>query len=416
MGFALVLPACPARKHYPRSLRQLDSSATHDRLAMKTRRSHNPPVQGTGFAVAIVCNPITAVWQLVLVMVALSSTALAPLALADTRLEEKPAEVIERPWTTSLYLENDMFGNTDQDYTSGIRLSWISPNLASYRGDPAVPPIVNRVNERLDKMFDFRTGLSRNVVISLGQLIYTPSDREARELLEDERPYAGYLYLSFGFHARTAQRLDSVEVNIGVVGPASLAQQSQNAIHDLRGIDRFQGWRNQLRNEPALRLVYENKLRLFKHDLFANIQHDFISHAGLALGNVGSYVNVGGEYRFGWDLPEDFGTSAVRPAGDNSAPGAGDNRLIISDRWLHGLHGFISVDGRAVANDIFLDGNTWRDSHSVDKRHFVADVSIGVSFLVRQWKISYAQVFRTREFKGQDKHHEYGSLGISYTW
>jgi len=106
----------------------------------------------------------------------------------------------------------------------------------------------------------------------------------------------------------------------------------------------------------------------------------------------------------------------VRPAGDNSAPGAGDNRLVISERWLHGLHGFISVDGRAVANDIFLDGNTWRDSHSVDKRHFVADVSVGFSFLIRQWKLSYAQVYRTREFKGQDKHHEYGSLSLSYTW
>jgi len=183
--------------------------------------------------------------------------------MAATPSQQEPGGIIERPWTTSLYHENDMFGDTDQDYTSGIRLSWISPNLASYRGDPAVPPIVDRINERLDKLFDFRTGLTRNVVVSLGQLIYTPSDREARELLEDERPYAGYLYLSFGFHARTANRLDSAEVHLGVVGPASLAQQSQNLIHDLRGIDRFQGWRNQLRNEPALRLVYENKLRLF---------------------------------------------------------------------------------------------------------------------------------------------------------
>ena len=363
---------------------------------------------------AIVCNPLTAAGQSALA-IALSAT-LAIAARADTGPAEEAPVLIERPWTTNLYLENDLFGNTDQNYTSGIRLSWVSPNLASYRDDPAVPAIVNRVNERLDKLLDFRRGLSRNVVVSLGQRIYTPADREARELLEDDRPYAGYLYLSFGFHARTSERLDSVEVNLGVVGPASLAQQRQNAVHDLRDIDRFEGWRNQLRNEPALQLVYENKLRLFKHDLFAGLQHDFISHAGIALGNVGSYVNVGGEYRFGWDLPVDFGTSAVRPAGDNSAPGAGDNRLVISDRWLHGLHGFISADGRAVGNDIFIDGNTWRDSHSVDKRHFVADVAVGVSFLVRQWKISYAQVYRTREFKGQEKHHEYGSLSISYTW
>lgn len=327
-----------------------------------------------------------------------------------------PVEVIERPWTTNLYLENDLFGETDQNYTNGIRLSWVSPNLASYRNDPAVPAIVNKVNERLDKLLDFRHGLTRNVVVSIGQLMYTPENREARELLKDERPYAGYLYLGFGFHARTAERLDSVEVNLGIVGPAALGKQTQDMVHDLRDMDKFNGWDNQLRNEPTLQVVYENKLRLFKQPVAKGLQHDFISHAGIALGTVGSYLNAGGEYRIGWDLPEDFGTSAVRPGGDNSAPGAGDTRLLLTDKLLYGLHAFVSVDGRLVGNDIFLDGNTWRNSHSIDKKYLVADVSVGVSFLIRQWKISYGQVFRTREFKQQKHHHEYGSLSISYTW
>lgn len=325
-------------------------------------------------------------------------------------------ETIRRPWTTSLYLENDLFGETDRNYTNGIRLSWVSPNLSSYRDDPAVPQIINSVNDRLDRWLGFRKGLSRNVVVSFGQLIYTPVDKEPRKLLEDQRPYAGYLYLGFGFHARTNDRLDSVEVNFGVVGPAALGEQTQDAIHDLRNIDKFNGWDNQLRNEPALQLVYENKLRLFRHDLPMGLEQDFISHAGIALGNVGSYLNAGGEYRIGWQLPEDFGTSAVRPAGDNSAPGAGDTRLVRSERWLQGLHAFISVDGRLVGNDIFLDGNTWRDSHSVDKEWAVADISAGFSFLVRQWKFSYAHVIRTREFAEQPDHHVYGSLSISYTW
>ena len=326
------------------------------------------------------------------------------------------AQPIKRPWTTNLYLENDLFGQTDRNYTNGIRLSFVSPNLNSYRDDPAVPELVNRINERLDKLLDFREGLTRNVVVSLGQLMYTPRDPEPRALIVDDRPYAGYLYLGFGFHARTADRLDSVEVNLGVVGPAALGEQAQDAIHDLRVIDKFNGWVNQLRNEPTLQLVYENKLRLFDQPLPGGMEHDFITHVGGALGNVGSYVNAGAEYRLGLDLPQDFGTSAVRPAGDNSAPGAGDIRLYRTDTLLQSLHGFISVDGRAVANDIFLDGNSWRDSHSVDREYLVADVSVGVSFLVRQWKISYGQVFRSREFKAQRHHHEYGSLSISYTW
>ncbi len=138
--------------------------------------------------------------------------------------------------------------------------------------------------------------------------------------------------------------------------------------------------------------------------------------AGGALGNVGVYLNAGAEYRFGLDLPEDFGTSAVRPGGDNSAPGRGDIRLRHSDKLIYGLHGFVSVDARAVAHDIFLDGNTWKDSHSVDREPLVADVAIGASVLVGEWKISYAHVFRTRGFKGQEQSHEYGSVSLSYTW
>jgi hypothetical protein len=339
---------------------------------------------------------------------------LALLGLMGTSLPIR-AETSD-PWTLNLYLDNDLFSNTDQDYSNGIRLSWVSPNLSSYRDDPAIPAVINRVNRRFDKLLGLKSGQTRNIVISLGQQIYTPEDREARKLLVDQRPYAGYLYLGMGYHARAQNRLDSVEVNLGVVGPASLGEQSQDAIHQLRGFDKFNGWDNQLRNEPTLQLVYEQKRRLFRHGLPGGLEHDFIAHGGAALGNVGSYINAGGEYRIGLELPHDFGTSAVRPGGDNSAPGAGDLRLSRSNKLLYGLHSFIAFDGKAVGNDIFIDGNTWKSSHSLDKEYFVAEVSAGVSLVIDRWKLSYSQVVRTREFRGQPHHHEYGSISISYTW
>jgi len=36
---------------------------------------------------------------------------------------------------------------------------------------------------------------------------------------------------------------------------------------------------------------------------------------------------------------------------------------------------FAFVDGRAVGRDIFLDGNTFTDSHSVTRKTFVGDLS-----------------------------------------
>ena len=32
-------------------------------------------------------------------------------------------------WTFNLHFENDVFSNTDHDYTNGFKLSWVSPDL-----------------------------------------------------------------------------------------------------------------------------------------------------------------------------------------------------------------------------------------------------------------------------------------------
>lgn len=325
-------------------------------------------------------------------------------------------ESVDDAWTVNMYLENDLFGDTDQNYTNGIRFSLVSPNLESFRDDPAMPPLLNKINDRFDRLLGFKQGPTKNVVISLGQIIYTPEDYQAYNLIEDDRPYAGYLYLGFAYHTRNEDRLDTVEINLGMVGPSAQGELAQDSIHNIRDIEKFNGWDNQLSDEPTLQLIYEQKRRFFKHKLPLGLEQDFITHAGGGLGNVGIYANIGGEYRFGWELPEDFGTSAVRPGGDNSAPGKGDIRLRKSSKLIYGLHGFVSLDARAVAHDIFLDGNTWKDSHSVDKEYFVTDISVGASVLIGDWKLSYAQVYRTREFKEQPKSHEYGSLSISYTW
>ena len=44
--------------------------------------------------------------------------------------------------TLNLYLENDLFGETDLHYTNGIRVSCVSPDLSSYLNDERLPPWV----------------------------------------------------------------------------------------------------------------------------------------------------------------------------------------------------------------------------------------------------------------------------------
>ena len=224
------------------------------------------------------------------------------------------------PWISNIYFENDLFGETDQNYTNGIHLSWVSPDTASYYNDPEFPGWVRAVNRKLRFFNNVNAELEHNLVISLGQLMYTPTDINATDLVTEERPYAAYLYTGFAYHTRSDKQLDTVEINLGIVGPAALGEKTQDFIHDARGFNKFQGWNNQLKNEPAITFICEHKRRLLAAPVVRGkqLEHDFIGHGGISLGNVASYVNFGGEYRISWDLPNDFGTSTVRSGGDNS--------------------------------------------------------------------------------------------------
>ena len=66
-----------------------------------------------------------------------------------------------------------------------------------------------------------------------------------------------------------------------------------------------------------------------------------------------------------------------------------------------------------MARNIFLNGNTLRDSHSVDKKEFVADLQLGIAWHFRDMRISFVQMFRSREFDGQPEPTQYGAINLT---
>ncbi|MCE5181634.1 MAG: lipid A deacylase LpxR family protein [Betaproteobacteria bacterium] len=339
----------------------------------------------------------------------------SPLILADngetSLCEESPpgiAALAHHPELYNFYFENDLFSGTDSGYTNGVKFSWVSANLKDYTSDPCLPHWVRQLNQIFETVHPGKY-TSRNMVITGGQMMFTPRDRSRSDLIRDDRPYAGWLYLGLGYNARNAQQMDTVEVNLGVVGPAALARQSQEFVHDLRGIARFNGWNNQINNELGFQLVAERKNRIWSEG-GANLQFDAITHYGASLGNIRTYLNTGMELRAGSRIPNDFGTSPIRPAGDSNAPLEGSVTRRFSDG---GLHAFLSADARAVARDIFLDGNTFSDSHSVDKKRFVGDLATGIAWQWSGGKITYARYVRSKEFTAQENTHSFGSVTLS---
>ncbi len=335
--------------------------------------------------------------------VALAALTVLPLAA------EACAE--HRKWAVALRVDNDLFGGRGQDqgYSNGLQITAISRNIANLRDDPCLSTAAQHLNTYLDWLQPGAYS-QRNMVVSLQHALYTPRDRSQVNVIPNDRPYAAALLFSVGYNAREDNHLRISHLRLGMVGPVAFGQEMQDAWHDLIGVKRFHGWDEQLHNEPVFQLVHE---RLNKYVLgtpstnIAGLGQDLIVHWGAALGNLGTHANTGLEWRLGWKLPDDFGSAPLRPAGSNAAPRPGG---ALDDNWSG--HLFVNLDSRWVLRDITLDGNTFRNSHRVDKKNFVTDLGFGMAFTQGDWKLAFAHYFRSREFDGQRDRPVYGSVTI----
>src|SRR5206468_1426931 len=91
---------------------------------------------------------------------------------------------------------------------------------------------------------------------ALGQNMYTPINKRRRDPDPRDQPYAGYLYGEVSLDRRTETTLDRFSLQLGVVGPSSLARQSQDIVHALINDRQSRGWRYQLHDEPVFNLGY----------------------------------------------------------------------------------------------------------------------------------------------------------------
>lgn len=323
----------------------------------------------------------------------------APFAAAPAAAEEKLGNL-------SLQLENDLFGSQDDGhYTHGTRISYLSPPV--HENDWLEGGWRRFVLNAADTLPLFSRGSRFRVSYALGQNMYTPADIRQTRVQTGDRPYAGFLYGSLGLIADTERRrLDTLDFTLGVVGPLSLAEQTQKQVHEIVNSPEPKGWGNQLRNEPAVILTYERKWRRSLELGGDGLEIDVTPHAGLSLGNVFTYANAGGALRLGDDLTLDYGPPRIRP----SLPGSG---FFESDDDRVHWYLFAGIEGRAVARNIFLDGNSFADSHRVDREILVGDLQAGLVVTWQHLRLSLTHVVRSREFEGQDSPDRFGALSLT---
>jgi hypothetical protein len=332
-------------------------------------------------------------------------------------------------------LENDMFAGTDQNYTSGVAVTLVSHDIPGRLRAGCLPAPV-RLHARLIQFLNpgFWAGAAdpaatQNVVVKFGQSMYTPEDYSRTDLTADDRPYAGLLYMGLAWNRRrpvaqtNEEMLDTREITLGVIGPWSLAEQSQNVVHDAIGSNRFLGWDHQLENEPAFQMAMDRKFKDYRGPgaVTPGFSADAIRSIGLRLGNIETSATLGIEGRIGWNVPNDFGSYPIRPGAENRPPSGaslhGNANIPPASRPRPGVHFFGVLEAKAVAWDFSLDGNLFHSSHRVTRRPWVAQAAVGVSaqgiVAGRGYRLAVMRVRRTKEFEEQSTDQTYGSIALS---
>lgn len=295
----------------------------------------------------------------------------------------------------NLVIENDVFAGTDFYYTNGILFDYVS-NL-----NKAETTLGNFIYglPNIDAGDNIYTG------IHLGQQIFTPRNLDATELVEHERPYAGYLFGGISLTASNYRALQQWRLTVGVVGPRSHAERSQRSIHGRLGVSTPSGWEHQIKNENILQFHYNYSWRQAWHFNGGGMGRDILPSIGVAMGNAAVHADLGLTFRYGKSFGGDFGPPRIeRGVGSDFLRPGGTNSWYL----------FAGFSGRYVVRNIFLDGNTHLDSHSVDKKSWIVDVQLGATINRENYRLAYTLVARSPEFYGQKRPHAFGSMVLSF--
>jgi len=298
----------------------------------------------------------------------------------------------------NIYFENDFaHDGEDNQYSSGEKFGLIYkiPNKDNFTHN-----IFASGNSNVDSYINF----------SFVNQIFTPANLDTTELIVDDRPYAGWTFLEAGIHTSSKDVLKSLYLQVGTIGPNSKTEEIQKKIHEIVGAHEPMGWDNQLNNEIGINLRYIQKWRYTK-DFDNGLETAFIPFVEADLGNISIQGTGGFATRIGWNIQKDFGMSTINTGGETGIPIYQENPSSTS-KW--GFSFNINGSGSVIGRDIFLDGNTFSDSHSVDKYTLVLNLGLGFSVVYDKFALDYIYQKYTRTYEGEDVRHGFGSLIASW--
>ncbi len=199
----------------------------------------------------------------------------------------------------SFTIDNDALASKqDGRYTNGLFFTYFKDTNSS-------------------KSFNFLNHLQTNNAFSISHIMFTPNDKTKSHPILNDIPYAGYLKFNFLLYKSSKNYFHEFGINIGAVGPITLAEELQKEFHSLIGHTKPKGWGTQLANRLMGGISYNFAYKTDKRK-WKNIYYNWTNNIRGDLGNFYSGYLVSSMFRFGTSGFDAFATTGNFIGGEES--------------------------------------------------------------------------------------------------
>ncbi len=320
-------------------------------------------------------------------------------SLAATCLGGSNLAWAQADWVT-FTMDNDSLVGNDNGYTNGIYVTWFDIPTTDDKKNPE-PGFLAR-----SMMWSMPDSAARTADIkTIGQTMVTPDDIEEDPpiLPPDDLPYAGLLFYADTFAMVNENYADKVTVTVGIVGEYSFAEEAQEFVHEAIDSDEPCCWDSQLDDEIVFQF---SRARFWRTWASASDNFDLLTGADLNVGTLQSSIGASAMIRYGRRMKQSY-ASALLVHQRTSNPVA----------TQEGWYVFAGARAGYLANQIFLDGNTWDDdAEELDYTEEVVGVTAGIAYSWKDISFTFAvnDLNVNEDDDGAEEYSEYGTITLAW--
>lgn len=287
----------------------------------------------------------------------------------------------------SLITDNDLYVSTKKDryYTSGIFLS--------YRY------LSKTKKENQEK---------RILEWQIGHEMFSPYKAIVQSINEHDRPFASYLYGSFGVNrVYKNHKILNTSVQIGFIGPKAFGEELQDFIHDIYGFKKATGWQYQIKSAFGFNLNTGYSQFLVKD---ASNYYDIYWINAAKLGTVYTNISSGFFARIGFKPLAKMMNSIAFKTNLNDK----------NTNFKREVESFLYIKPivRYAFYDATLQGSFLNNTSLVTKElvPLVFNVEAGLKFTANRFNFGYAFHYSTNKSKElrNNNGNIYGTISINY--